>query len=466
MSDTDDTDILLIIPPNFFLVHSSGSDDSLLESSRTVVHKPPSCTSQVLEKLVNQVHYLENRLENLELSTASDTVSNRETGIFAHQTWDSALSHDNYSLDSKCYTFPRRRKRKISLKRGKRRELSLTSIESTSTYGKDIPPLPLKEKAFDKISDITIVENINDTQSMDGDISSIVSTPSKKNDKLLLHEIDEFLNKVEEYESPERKLNTTDTSLNSEHVIRATGDYFTQKLDTNTVTEDIKLPSGRTVPSSILDKYIYLVKNNTENNAQNNKANSNIVETENNQNQSTIDTMNTRLSDGTLKTNQNTTKPSIDPKSPSIRRLNFLDVNKDVQPTSTPKRQVQSTKTYMDTFRPSSNKIYDRASKVLEQYRANYTKVDSTVDTNLLHSPKREDLKIPQSKSYIPDNKAHIDNYKCTQKYIDSIDTDLLSLSDLWGPKIDKMESGKLEEERLKREVKKFHMYIDLKNIV
>ncbi|KAM3959954.1 LOW QUALITY PROTEIN: centriole duplication and spindle assembly protein centrobin [Aphomia sociella] len=437
MSETDDTDVLLLIP-HFFLVESSISDESLLESSRTVVHKPVSCTAQVLDKLVDRVHSLESRLESLEVTT-SDTVSS--LGIWNRKSWTTGDSID-HSLDRRCSTFPRRRKRKTS-KREKKRELSLTSLDSFSTRNK-IPELNLKSNS--EVSSARRVF-INDTPSMDGDISSIVSTPSKKNDKLLLHEIDEFLTKVETYEGPDLKFKEQDT-LSPEQVIKATGDYISRSLDIKNANDEIKLPSGRVVSSNVLDKYIYLVKSNSGSIAsQSDKPLPTSLYKSQYNEESTI-----RPSDISK---ENISK--MDPKSPSVRRLNFSE--KDVQPTSTPKKPLPST-SYLDSFRPSSNKIYDRASKVLEQYKAQNTSrnVQNSVSDSYIQSPKKDEFKMPQMRPYISDNKDIIKLAAYQNKLIETIDTDLLSLSELWGcgaEKGDRTERGdnlKLEEEKLKRE--------------
>lgn len=433
MSETDDTDVLLLIPPNFFLVQSSGSDDSLLDSSRTVVHKPTSCTAQVLGKLVNQVHTLESRLESLEINSDISSLGS----VNRPKNWDTTDSIDSRSLDRKCFTFPRRRKRKIS-KKQRSRDLSLTSLDSISTRGKSVPPLRLDD--IDAICSKS-VDIINDIQSMDGDISSIVSTPSKKNDKLLLHEIDEFLTKVENYETPDTKYKDQESITSPENVIKATGDYITQKLDTTNSVEDVKLPSGRIVPSSILDKYIYLVKSN----ATTPKSDRPLQTTYKSNDEPTVSRV-----DNASKVAMETSKQEH--RSPSIRKLNFSD--KDVQPTSTPKR-LQTN--YVDSFRPSSNKIYDRASKVLEQYKAqSYSRNTQTSVMDNYLSPKREEFKMPQMRPFCPDNKDAMRLGSLQNRYVESIDTDLLSLSELWGERGDKGERGdsvKLEEERLKREV-------------
>ncbi|XP_045496387.1 major antigen [Colias croceus] len=405
MSETDDTDVLLLIPPNFFLVPSSDSDTSVLESSRTVVHKPVSCTAQVLGKLVNQVHSLESRLESLELDSNNtlSSVSSRR------KTWDS----DSFENDRKCFTFPRRRRRKV-LRKDSAKESSITSLDTIDAGKKTIPSLKLDNFCKKSVK-------INDMQSMDGDISSIVSTPSKKNDKLLLHEIDEFLTKVECYESPETRAN--EETISPENVIKATGDYMINKYDVKSNTDDVVLPSGRTVPSSVLDKYIYLVKNNPSG-LQSFPRNYKVEQ------------------DSTTKN----TQEKQETRSPSVRKLNFSE-SKDIQPTSTPKC-VQSTSTYSESFKPSSNKIYDRATKVLEHYKSqNYSRDYQNSLTE--ERTRKEDFKMPQMRPFGYENRdAHKMN-------IDSIDTDLLSLSELWGEKMERGErsdNNKLEEERLKRE--------------
>ncbi|XP_014359561.2 probable DNA double-strand break repair Rad50 ATPase isoform X2 [Papilio machaon] len=416
MSETDDTDVLLLIPPNFFLICSSESDNSLLESSRTVVHKPVSRTAHVLSKLVDQVHSLESRLDTLELNT-STTFST--TSSIKNKT-----CNDSYrSLDRKCSTFPRRRRRKV-LRRDKCSDLSLTSFDCMSLH-RNIPKLKLPDTTQSRIS-----ETINDSQSMDGDISSIISTPSKTNDKLLLHEIDEFLTRVECYETPETRFKGVE-KLGPESIIQATSSYIAQQLETKNDENEIQLPSGRKVTSEILDKYIYLVKNNALSDKEASGKKSENVENSN-------------------YTASQQTKPDIQcqSKSPSVRKLNFNE--KDAQTTSTPKKYSHSA-SYLENFKPSSNKIYDQASKVLEQYKSqSYSQnaPSSVTDTNDYLSEKG-DFKMPQMRPFV-DSKN-----KMTALQIDSIDTDLLSLSELWGEKGERLEradSLKLEEERLKRE--------------
>ncbi|CAH2040858.1 unnamed protein product, partial [Iphiclides podalirius] len=263
---------------------------------------------------------------------------------------------------------------------------------------------------------------------MDGDISSITSTPSKNNDKLLLHEIDEFLTKVEAYESPETRCKRDET-LCPENVIKATGSYIAQQLESKHDENKIVLPSGRRVSSNVLDKYIYLVKNKDKQTDKVSQKSDDVTESSNN-NSNPIQQI------------------KQDNKSPSIRKLNFSEI-KEANPTSTPKKYPHCSK--HDSFKPSSNKIYDRASKVLEDYKAqsyNNNTPSSLTDTNEYLSEKG-DFKLPQMRPFM-----NIKD-KMTALQMDSMDTDLLSLSELWGEKgerLERAESLKLEEERLKRE--------------
>ncbi|CAH0751769.1 unnamed protein product [Diatraea saccharalis] len=437
MSETDDTDVLLLIPPDFFLVNSSSSEDSPLESSRTVVYKP-SCTAQVLGKLVDQVYSIESRLSNLEINSTVDTLSSYST-LSRYKRSETTNSLDSVSVDCKYYTFPRRRRRRKINKKERKRDLSLTSLDLPSSE-KGIPLLKLSQGidvASSKFSDL------NDNRSMDGDISSIVSTPSKKNDKLLLHEIDEFLTKVEAYESPETKFRDQMTSLSPENVIKATGDYISHKLEKSNL-DDVKLPSGRVVSSNILDKYIYLVKNQPQQSHSEKSIPSSVPQKVN---EDTSSICQSDIKESQLK---------YDVKSPSIRKLNFCET-KDVQPTSTPKKSQQQSTSSLDSFRPTSNKIFDRANKVLEQYKSqSYSRAaNSMTDSSYLISPKKNEFKMPQMKPYTHDHKESAKFAAMQNKLIDSIDTDLLSLSDLWGEKgekLERVESLKLEEERLKRE--------------
>ncbi|XP_050680094.1 paramyosin [Leptidea sinapis] len=389
MSETDDTDVLLLIPPNFFLVQSSDSDISPLESSRTVVHKPVSCTAQVLGKLVDQVHTLKSRLESIELD------SNISASLSSYITGDSESIRCR-SIDRKCFTFPRRRRRKY--KKDKAKDSSLTSLDTISNI------IKFKENARFEF---------DECHSMDGDISSIVSSPSKKNNTLFLNEIDEYLSKVESFQNPNRR---DHESVSPENIIKATGDYLKSKYDCKS---NRNVGSANMIPdSNILEKYIYL----------NNPTHS-------------------EASHDSLKMDQKA--PSIpsdnQPKSPTVRRLNFSE-SRDVQSTSTPKRQSTNSQC---TFKPSSNKVYNQATKMLEQYNKSQSYSCDLQSSRQETNAQKEEFKMPQMRPFRLESR---DEHKLHN--IDTIDTDLISLSELWGGREggEKYDNNKLEEERLKRE--------------
>lgn len=375
MIESDDTDTLLNIPPTLFAVRSSSDEEN------------------GLDRYSLQHHTLE------------------------------FLQTDQIHPERQYFTFPRERKRKT-----KRRRQSLSSSEK-SFFVTDKETYKQLCSNKNKCS--------NDTESMDGDISSIVSSPSKKNDKLFLNEIDEFLHEVEGYESIDAK--SKEVPISPEHVIRATGDYMSHKFQCKS-SDDAKLPRRESEPGSVLDKYIYLNRTptTTENRCKNQSANesSNIKELDNQRHC------------------QDLTRTSCELKSPLVRRL-FSETNKDVQSTSTPKRNEKCYTNYID-FRPSINKVYDGASKVLEQHKTNYNRMECPASSKL----QNEDFKVPSNKFYNSEHKVAMETCKSTQKFIDTIDTDLLSLSSLWGAKGDKMDSGKFEEEKLKREVIKSLFYL------
>ncbi|XP_014217061.1 uncharacterized protein LOC106645666, partial [Copidosoma floridanum] len=75
MSDTDDTDILLLIPPDLFAVHSEDDSDSVSCNNRN---------STVVSGLIEQVQLLESRISAIESKDSPDN----------------SLNHTRQSLDS------------------------------------------------------------------------------------------------------------------------------------------------------------------------------------------------------------------------------------------------------------------------------------------------------------------------------------------------------------------------------
>lgn len=89
MSDTDDTDLLLIIPPDFFFVNSSDSEDSVTSFGKG---KQQTVGRGIVHKLVDHVSKLENRVQLIE---SKDNIS--ESGNF-NQSVDYSYSLDSSKL--------------------------------------------------------------------------------------------------------------------------------------------------------------------------------------------------------------------------------------------------------------------------------------------------------------------------------------------------------------------------------
>ena len=90
MSESDDTDVLLLIPPDFFLVNSSDSDDSLISG---VCDKYNKCNfeSLIVNDLVSHVNELENRIcviesKNNLLDIPTDPLTGSEFDHYDHST--------------------------------------------------------------------------------------------------------------------------------------------------------------------------------------------------------------------------------------------------------------------------------------------------------------------------------------------------------------------------------------------
>ncbi|PSN57076.1 hypothetical protein C0J52_01733 [Blattella germanica] len=86
MSDSDDTDVLLLIPPDFFLVHSSDSEDSICPEKYT---DKRDFERLVVNDLISQVHELESRISVIE-SNSLDVLRNSLEIYHLHQPFDSS----------------------------------------------------------------------------------------------------------------------------------------------------------------------------------------------------------------------------------------------------------------------------------------------------------------------------------------------------------------------------------------
>jgi len=87
MSDSDDTDVLLLIPPDFFLVHTSDSEDSI---SPEVQERCNEYEKLVVNDLISQVNELENRISVIENKSSIHLPRNVWETSCLHQFFDGA----------------------------------------------------------------------------------------------------------------------------------------------------------------------------------------------------------------------------------------------------------------------------------------------------------------------------------------------------------------------------------------
>lgn len=91
MSDSDDTDVLLLIPPDFFLVHSD-SEDSIGPEVQEGYSKSHEFEKLVVNDLISQVNELENRVCVIENKSSVDLPRNVWETSYLHQFSDCASS--------------------------------------------------------------------------------------------------------------------------------------------------------------------------------------------------------------------------------------------------------------------------------------------------------------------------------------------------------------------------------------
>jgi len=87
MSDSDDTDVLLLIPPDFFLVHTSDSEDSI---SPEVQERCSEYEKLVVNDLISQVNELDNRISVIENKNSIHLPGNVWETSCLHQFFDCA----------------------------------------------------------------------------------------------------------------------------------------------------------------------------------------------------------------------------------------------------------------------------------------------------------------------------------------------------------------------------------------
>lgn len=198
MSDTDDTDVLLLIPPNFFLVPSD-SEESYNGNKYCVV-----------DTLITQVHNLESRVTHIEhnsdISRYGSLSSNSTLIPLSEMSEDFRNRDYRATYDGYVPTSTK------STPQKPRNKLSLTSLPSTPSNSSTRFRKPLQR------SRLTVRgTQINHNQSTDADESTISVSPNKVDNKKVLHEIDKFLTSVKTIQSSKNPSNvqkTLHTSFN------------------------------------------------------------------------------------------------------------------------------------------------------------------------------------------------------------------------------------------------------------
>jgi len=124
MSDSDGTDVLLLIPPDFFLVHSSDSEDSTGPELREECNKNCEFEKLVVNDLISQVNELENRICVIENKSSVNLPRNLQKTRYLHQFFDCStylgsdtyqdLRHDDLMLKSQSMLASRHRFDRVS----------------------------------------------------------------------------------------------------------------------------------------------------------------------------------------------------------------------------------------------------------------------------------------------------------------------------------------------------------------
>lgn len=97
MSDTDDTDLLLLIPPDFFVIQSSDSEDDFKKTDFS--REKNEIERAVVNDLVTQVNELESRICAIESSDSSSLLCNG----FCNQSLDSLSVKNSKFVNEDCF---------------------------------------------------------------------------------------------------------------------------------------------------------------------------------------------------------------------------------------------------------------------------------------------------------------------------------------------------------------------------
>lgn len=192
MSDTDDTDVLLLIPPDFFLINSD--TDSSIDGNWNE-HCGFHC--DLVENLVGEVDVLKNRLNYIEILSSSSSIYSMDRITESEMSRNYQFSDDtrNHYIPNSTNSTPQK----------PRTKLVVNSLPSTPNTDREILRKPKRlpvqyERRVDsravKPTKSQSQHSIPIYNDNDADISSFASSPDKRENKEVLGEIDQFLTHV------------------------------------------------------------------------------------------------------------------------------------------------------------------------------------------------------------------------------------------------------------------------------
>lgn len=187
MSDTDDTDVLLLIPPDFFTVHSDS--ESTINGSWS---EGCGARCNLVHGLIHQIGNINTRLTSIENSSdvSSFRLYNSIEEFSDSGTMSGRTNHDN---NPRCVSSSAK-----STPQKPRSKYTTSSLPNTPQQDA-IQRRRMKRAPVDKFENKPEEKQSTSTHSLhdrDADESSIATTPEKRNNKEVLGEIDQFLSHV------------------------------------------------------------------------------------------------------------------------------------------------------------------------------------------------------------------------------------------------------------------------------
>lgn len=193
MSDTDDTDVLLLIPPDFFLINSD--TESSLDGNWNE-HCRLHC--DLVENLAGELGNLKSRVSCIENISISSSLCSMD------RLTETGMSSRNYQFMDRFQNQSYLPISTNSTPQKPRTKLVANSLPSTPSTDRDLHRKQRKKENYEsKVeSKAYAASKSHSQQSMhgffenDADVSSVASSPDKRENKEVLGEIDQFLSHV------------------------------------------------------------------------------------------------------------------------------------------------------------------------------------------------------------------------------------------------------------------------------